>query len=258
MPLRVMTYNILEGGADREAYIQQVIQTVNPHLVILQEVTDPKILVSLAEACQMQLFLGTGNKKTKVALLSQIPVSNFKSHHPFFPIWHNIAEAEIYYQPNQSFLLIGVHLVANLWFGFELWRYLEVNYIIKRYKQFFEQPCLIAGDFNAIAPHDKVIIRSMPASLKAILFLQGNRVFRFSIQRLLSTGFIDSFRFINPSEDGFTLPPPQPNTRLDYIFINQAMQRHLVNCWVVREPNRVNEASDHYAVVAEFDLDIQN
>jgi exonuclease III len=254
MPLRLMTYNILKGGIGRQADIRAVIQTANPDLVLLQEVIDSKVLRSLAQSLDMQWFLGKGNQKTKVALLSKLPVLNFKSHHPRFPIWRNVIEAEVQYQPNKTFFLIGVHLIPHLWLGFELWRYLEVKYVLNLCKRLLGQPLLIAGDFNAIAPDDEVLINSTTASIKAMLLLQGNHVFRFCLQRLLSTGFMDLFRSLHQNENGFTYPTPKPSTRFDYVFLNPLMQQALKECWVVREPGDVIKASDHYPVVAEFDL----
>lgn len=33
------------------------------------------------------------------------------------------------------------------------------------------------------------------------------------------------------------------------------MKKQIKNCYVVREPNNVTKASDHYPVVAEFNMD---
>ncbi len=255
MTLRVMTYNILDGGIGREDSILEVIRAVNPDLIVIQEVTDVKTLTFLAQTLEMQSFIGKGNTKRKVALLSRLPVLDFKNYHPIFPIWNNIIEADIQYQSDKSFRLIGVHLIAGPWIGLELWRYLETNYILKHYQQFSQRPFLIAGDFNSVAPNDKVISSRIPGRLKIILWLQGNHVFHYSLQSMLSSGLIDCFRFINPNDEGFTLPPPKPNIRLDYIFINDAMKKYLKNCWVVRKPNPVTKASDHCPVVAEFNMD---
>jgi len=202
----------------------------------------------------MDYFFGTGNKKRRVALLSHLPIHAPKSYHPIFPIWRNFVEAKIEYEPNKTFRLIGVHPIANLWVACELWRLWEANHIIRHSRPYQNEPCLIAGDFNAIAPADKIRIDTMPRWLKWVIFSQGNRVYRFSIQALLATGFTDCFRFLNPTVDGFTLPPPTPNARLDYIFVNARMKAHLEKCWVVREPKAVAQASDHYPVIAEFNF----
>lgn len=246
-----MTYNILDDGEDREGYILDVIQTADPDVVILQEVYTEEFLQSLGRSLGMNYYLGAGNKQRKVALLSKLPVLTFKSHHPIFPIWRNFIDAKIEYEPNKTARVIGVHPVANLGIIFEVWRMWEAKYVANHIQRFQEMPCLIAGDFNAIAPGERVRIENMPNRLKWIIYLQGKRVYYFSIQTLLSAGFTDCFRVLN-SDEGFTLPPPNPNARLDYIFVNATMKAYLKKCWVVREPTSVNVASDHYPVMAEF------
>ena len=252
MSLRVMTYNILDDGENREMYILEVIQTARPDVVILQEVFTEDFLKFLSGSLAMNYYIGTGNKKRKVALLSRLPVRTFKSYHPSFPIWWNFIDVEIEYQPNKITRIIGVHPVANLGVVFEIWRLWETKYVINHVQNYQNAPCLIAGDFNAIAPGEKVKTENMPGWLRWIIYLQGKRVYHFSIEMLLSAGFIDCFRSLNAADDGFTLPPPDPNSRLDYIFANALMKAYLRKCWVVREPDSVNLASDHYPVMAEF------
>jgi exodeoxyribonuclease III len=251
MPLRVMTYNVLNGGENRETHILDVIQTAEPDVVILQEVFTEELLKLLSRSLEMKYYFGAGNKKRRVALLSKLPVLTFNSHHPNFPIWRNFIDAEIEYAPKKTARIIGVHPIANLGIIFEVWRLWEAKYISRYSQNSQNMPCLIAGDFNAIAPGEKVNIERMPSWLKWIIYLQGNRVYHFSIEMVLSAGFIDCFRFLN-SDEGFTLPPPNPNARLDYIFVNATMKTYLKKCWVVREPNSVDIASDHYPVMAEF------
>jgi exodeoxyribonuclease III len=251
MFLRVMTYNILNGGVNRETYILDVIRIAKPDVVILEEVYTEEFLKFLANSLGMKYFFGRGNKERKVSLLSKLPVHSFKSCRPIFPIWRNFIDAEIEYEPAKTARIIGVHPIANLGIVFEIWRLWEANYIIRHVHNYKNALCLIAGDFNAIAPGETIRVETMPNWLKWIIYLQGNRVYHFSIAKLLSAGFTDCFRILN-SDQGFTLPPPSPNSRLDYIFVNATMKPYLKKCWVVREPDSVNLASDHYPVMAEF------
>ncbi len=253
MSLRVMTYNILDGGKDREKYILEVIQAARPDVVILQEVFTEELLKFLSQALKTTYYLGAGNKRRKVALLSRLPIRSFKSHHPAFPIWRNFIEAEVEYEPNRRARFFGVHPIATLGVLCEVWRLWEAKYVTRYALSFQNEPCLIAGDFNAIAPGEMVKTETMPGWLKWIIYLQGNRVYHFSIKVFTTAGFIDCFRSLN-SEAGFTLPPPSPNSRLDYIFVNASLKAYLKRCWVVREPDSVNFASDHYPVMAEFDF----
>jgi len=252
--MKVMTYNILNGGVGREQAILEVIQSVQPDIVILQEVYTPDFLQDLGTALNMEPFFATGNKKRRVALLSHLPIRSARSHHPLFPIWRNVVEAEIVYQPNKTLFVFGVHPKADLGIVSEWWRKWEAQHILKYVSLYSDKLCLVAGDFNAVAPGDSIGVNRMPQWLRLKLYLQGNRVYHFSIREYLAAGFTDSFRHLNESEAGFTLPPPDPNSRLDYIFVNGELSKYLKECWVVREPLVVEKASDHYPVVAEFDL----
>lgn len=254
MSMRVMTYNILNGGDNRESYILEVIQTAKPDVVILQEVYTDKFLKFVSDALGMKYYFGPGNQKRKVALLSRYLVRNFRSYHPRFPIWRNFIDAEIEYKPDKTLRVIGVHPIANLGIVFEIWRFWEAKYIVHHIQSFQGEACLLAGDFNAIAPGETVRTENMPRWLRWIIYLQGNRVYHFSIKMFLSAGLTDCFRSLNPTDEGYTLPPPDPNSRLDYIFANAKMKTHLRSCWVVRQPDPVDLASDHYPVMAEFDF----
>ena len=248
-----MTYNILNGGVGREEYILEVIQAANPDVVVFQEVYNEEFLMKLAHELHVgYFFFGNGNRKRRVAFISRYPVQAWQSNH-VFPISRNFIEAKIECGHNETFRLIGVHPIANLALVFEIWRWLEMGTVINHYRLYQDEPCMIVGDFNAIAPHDRIFIESMPAWLKWSLRLQGNRAYPFSLGRLLSAGFVDCYRALN-ADDGFTLPPPRPNTRLDYCFVNDKMKAWLKNCWVMVEPSAAGKASDHYPVVAEFEF----
>ena len=249
-----MTYNILDGGVGRERAIVEVIQSVQPDIVILQEVYTPDFLQELGTALKMKPFFVPGNKKRRVTLLCRLPIRSTRSYHPAFPIWHNVVEVEIECPSNKILYVFGVHLKADLGIISEWWRWWEAKYILKCVGPYSNKLCLIAGDFNAIAPGDSITRDTMPGWLKLKLWVQGNRAYGFSIGAYVVAGFTDSFRYLNEREAGFTLPPPHPNSRLDYIFVNGELKAYLHKCWVVRKPSVVERASDHYPVVAEFEL----
>lgn len=219
MGLRVMTYNILDGGAGREEMIFKVIQTAQP-----------------------------------VTLLSRIPITSSRSHHPFPPITRNVVDAEIEWFSGSPLRIIGVHPVANLWLPFELWRTWQARYIANLLHKNLTQPCLIVGDFNAIAPGDRISIQGMPTWLKMLLWSQGGRVFSFSMHAYQAAGLVDCYRDLHPTDHGYTLPARNPNARLDYALANRSLAPYLSSCRVIREPEVVFQASDHLPIVAEFNL----
>ena len=93
--MKLMTYNIWNGGVGREQSILEVISSVQPDIVVLQEVYEAAFLDNLGTALNMQPFWVSGNRKRRVALLSRLPVLSLSSHHPAFPIWNNVIEASV-------------------------------------------------------------------------------------------------------------------------------------------------------------------
>lgn len=248
MLLRVLTYNILDGGVGRDKLILEVLQATQPDIVILQEVFQSAIVDELAKVLGMKFFFAKGNSKRHLALLSRLPLIAQDSYHPFPPIHTGVLEATPEYALGQHLHVFGVHLIAQPFVIFELWRQWEIKTILQRTQPYRSSPTLIAGDFNAIAPHDLVLVKSWPRFLKLMLALQGGRIFRRVIREIMEAGFVDCYHLLHPDEKGFTLPTPTPNTRLDYIFVNDILKNCLRKCYVVDEPAAVKRASDHYPV----------
>ncbi len=254
MLIKIMTYNVLDGGEDREPLIRQVLEENYPDIVFLQEVTEERLVQNLAAALEMDYFFARGNNIRHLALLSRLPIISPQSYHPF-GIRCAILEAAVELDSATPLRLFGVHLAPFVAFYREWWRALEVKMLLRRIESYAEAPCLIAGDFNAIAPDDCVVwVDSIPRWLKWTLWLQGGRVFHYAIARVLAAGFTDCFRLLHPDEPGFTLPTPDPHARLDYIFVNPVLKPGLQQCAVVRHGQAVDRASDHYPVIATFEI----
>ncbi len=252
--IKVLTYNVLDGGHGREPLIQSVIEHARPDLVVLQEVYEARFVRDLGQALQMIPFFGEGRKQRHVAMLSRLPVVSRQSYYPFPPIWRNFVEAVVEYQPGKQLAIFGVHPIAGLEFMYEWWRWLEARRVLSYSQRFTSGPCIIAGDFNAAAPHDPVEVRLMPKWLQAVILLQGGRIYRWSVNAFLKAGFTDCFRTLHPADKGYTYSTAAPDGRLDYILVNQELKPALRKCEVVLEPEQVHTASDHYPVMAELEI----
>lgn len=254
MSLRVMTYNILDNGENREDHILDVIRSASPDIVVLQEVFTREFLELLSRSLGMRGCFGEGNRERKVALLSRLPVLSFENHRPFPPTWRNVIDAQIEYGPNKTVRVIGVHPIANPGLPWEIWRYWEARHVAKLVSSHQNERCLLAGDLNAIAPGEGLRAEKLSDWHRRLYALQGSRAYHFSISVFLAAGLVDCYRSLH-ADEGYTLPPPDPFARLDYIFANPVMRPYLHECRVVREPESVDLASDHYPVMAEFSFD---
>lgn len=249
-----MTYNILYGGYQREAYILQVITTNDPDIVLLQEAGNQKTIFEFAKALDMHLFIAIGRfSRHPIALLSRFPIVKASSFYPFPPISRTVLSASLEIFPEKHLQIYGTHLVPHPpQFLLELWRVWEIHTILKQARVDNNELCLIAGDFNAVAPGDNFSTFTMPLRLKFMLWAQGGVIFRWAINRLLVSGFTDSYRFLHSNDEGYTLPTFSPTIRLDYIFVNSHLKEKLIKCHVVTSPSVVAQASDHYPIIAEF------
>lgn len=251
--VRFMTYNILDGGFGREDYILEIIQAVAPDIVLLEEVLDFSVIEAFGDSLGMNSFFSPGNSKRKLALLSRWPIAFSESYHPL-PLKSSLLITAVEYAPDSYLHIFGVHLHAQFSWASELLRVWEANIILQKIRRMNFSPALIAGDFNAVGPHDRVVIDSLYWRSKVMLRLQGGRVFRTAVGKFLRAGFTDCYRFLHPSEDGFTLPPPNPIVRFDYIFADDKLVGKLKRCEVVTGSNLLPLASDHNPLVAEFSL----
>lgn len=246
--MKIVSYNIHFGGQGRETLLAKVLHPINPDLIILQEATNPHVVESLAHKLGMS-FWGA-RKGYSLALLSRLPVTHYYWHHPKWSK-HPFLEVTIEAIPLRLF---GVHLHPNFSKWSEQKRVQEILSVLKMVSEDRTNPHLLIGDFNAIAPDDDVRIGQMPAWIKLLILLNGGHIPRETIQTLLQFGYIDGFRELHPDCDGFTLPTPIPQVRLDYVFIPSSLSKCLKECVVVKDPPFVAWASDHYPLLATIEV----
>jgi exonuclease III len=149
----------------------------------------------------------------------------------------------------------NVHLLPFLLLPFELHRWRVIGALLALIRQKQPGPHLILGDLNAIAPGDRVRQRLNPARMRRVMMLQFRLIFRLAIPRLLHAGYVDCFRHLHPDEDGFTwYTRGHRTTRYDYIMADSTLAPRLRRCCVVDDLAAIPEASDHFPVLAEFEM----
>ena len=73
MALKIITYNICEGGEDRIPQIEAVIAREEPHLVALTEANSRRKVRDLARSLDMEHFVGSARSGFHVAWLYCLP-----------------------------------------------------------------------------------------------------------------------------------------------------------------------------------------
>src|SRR5262245_2752493 len=114
MRIRVLAYNILDGGLGREDLIQAVLSAVQPDVAVLEEVYQPASVQRWAEALGLPYtFFASGNTSRHLALMSRFPIVSKASYHPNPPIHTTLLATTLQIAPQQKLHVLGVHLLAQ-------------------------------------------------------------------------------------------------------------------------------------------------
>jgi endonuclease/exonuclease/phosphatase family metal-dependent hydrolase len=229
--LRVVTWNILDGGAGRLDRIASVLRHVDADVVALQEANDRDLAERLAVVLGMELVYGEANSPFAVAWLSRLPIARSENHR--LPVLgKTLLEVEVV-----GLRLFATHLSAGRAPKDEPRRVSEVEAILERVG---DGQCMLVGDFNSAHPGDEVGLA--PAEEHA----PPGYVSRRPIDLVLEHGFVDCFRALHPDERGWTFTSAQPWARFDFVFATPGLD--VRSCDVLAS---AGNASDHFPVVAE-------
>ena len=253
--MRLLTYNIKEGGIGRAAKIAEVIKAADPDVVALQEARNPVIVKEIAELAGFKYF---GSRVTySTGYLSNVPVVRHDWRRP--PgTRHALLEVTLAEGFPRLFVL---HLRA--WFSkwSERRRAQELRGLLDGIKTQLEKEenafafHLLAGDFNALAPGEVFDSSPMPRWIRGMVWLSGRDIARTTIQMMRSEGYVDAWRVLyedHKNDPGHTFPVWNPHVRLDYVFTPVAYASHLTACEVRRIPDEVTAASDHFPLLVEI------
>lgn len=253
--MRFLTYNIREGGVGRADEIAAVIKAANPDVVALQEATRPQVVEQIAKAAGFEFFGSRQSHST--GFLSNVPVLDYGWRHP--PrTRHALLEVSLADGFPRVFVL---HLRA--WFSkwSERQRARELRGLLdgiqeqlKRERNAFAFHVL-AGDFNALAPGERLDPSHMPRWIRGMIWLSGRDIARSTIEMMQSDGYIDAWRALyadRETEPGYTFPVWDPHVRLDYVFTPAEYATRFKACEVRRTPETVRTASDHFPLLVEI------
>ena len=246
MFLKVLTYNILKGGVGREEHLAAVINHQAPDVVVLQEATRPEVVERLATATGMREWGATRGRS--LGFMSRVPMAEQRwvrprwSQHAFLELVPEGIDVRIF----------GVHLSAVHAAWTEARRVRELRSLLAAIKAHDKSHHVLVGDFNTLAPGERLQVGKLPYRLRMLVWLSGGRIRWQTIAIVLGAGYVDGFREKHPGEEGLTFPTWDPHSRLDYLFVPRPFVERLMTCEVVTESPALRLASDHFPVAASI------
>jgi endonuclease/exonuclease/phosphatase family metal-dependent hydrolase len=255
--MRILSYNILDGGVGRADLLGQVIETQRPDVVGLVEAEDAQVVGALANRLGMDFIQAEGNKKgSAAALLSRLPIRHSINHAPSHPgITKSFLEAVVVDASGNEWPLGILHLHAHATEADEDIREREIAEVLEIFRPHREakRPHLLMGDFNANAPYQMIEPSLCKMSTRREWYQNGGKLPRRVIARVLEAGYADSLRMLHPAmaETAGSFSTEFPGQRVDYVFTFGIDAARVKQARVVYdEPAKV--ASDHYPVFLEL------
>lgn len=238
-----MSYNIRYGGVGKENELAAVIKDVSPDVVLFQEATHPHVIAHLADFAGYPQYGSRRGQST--GFMSRLPVASHAWHlprgarHPFLELALE--------QPQMR--LFALHLSA--WFSkwSERRRHFEIRALLEGIKEHQHGFHLLLGDFNALAPGERLDVAHFPQWIRAMVWLSGRDIARDTIQTMLDAKYADLWRRFNADDAGYTFPTWNPHVRLDYAFVPMQYADRITSFEIVKSPPIVKTASDHHPIL---------
>jgi exodeoxyribonuclease-3 len=244
--MKVLSYNILRGGRGREDALAAVINATAPDICIFQEAYAPDVIESLAQRCHLEHW--GASRGHSVAYASRLPVA---SH-----VWRRVRWAKRAYLElvlaDTGLRIFGVHLSAVHSNLTEQRRAYEIRALLRSVERHQYGLHMVTGDFNTLAPDERLDMRQLPPHIRAFAFVTGRTIHWVTIRLMLEAGYADSYRVLHPSGEGATFPTSRPHVRLDFAFVPESFKSALKRCTVVRDIAAAQLASDHYPLLTEL------
>jgi endonuclease/exonuclease/phosphatase family metal-dependent hydrolase len=253
--MRIVSYNILDGGEGRADPLAEVIEAQRPDVVALVEAGVAPVVERIAARLQMDFIIAESDGGA-AALLSRYPIAESINHALLHPEVITGSFLEAVLRPPGGELSIGVvHLHPYAFEGDENVRMRELRVVLDGFadRRARGQAHLLAGDFNASSPTQQVDIGKCRRSTRQAFIANGGRLPRRAIGSILDAGYIDAVRqAVGASADTLgTFSTQRPGERVDFVFIH-GIQPARITCGHIEQDRLAKYASDHFPVCIEI------
>ena len=253
--MRIVSYNILDGGEGRADPLAEVIEAQRPDIVALVEADVPAVVERIASRLKMDFILAEG-KRHGAAILSRWRILESVNHSLLRDEFSDaVLEATVAEPHGVEWTVAAVHLHPRARIEDEQHRDREIGVILDIFAKHRgeNRSHLLAGDFNANSPVQKVDPEKCKPRTREDFAANGGRLPRTAIQKLLAAGYADTLQISNPSEAEIlgSFTTQYPGQRVDYIF-TFGVEANRVKEARIEHDRLAQYASDHFPVVAEI------
>lgn len=261
--MRIVSYNILDGGTGRADPLAEVLLAQRPDVVVLVEAIDPEVTDRIARRLGMDHVAGFGperkGKVDAVAILTGGKIHSSVNHALLVeggPRALLEADVEV---ADFRWTVFGVHLSAGARVADEQVRLGEAEVLLKAAArrsrdgdQGDVQTQVLAGDFNSLSPRQFIDLKNAGEKVRAAADENRGMLPRDVVERIERGFGMDTFRAAGGDDAAGTFTTRHPDRRVDYIFLRDVWDLEVTSAWI--ETDRLAKyASDHFPIGAEIE-----
>lgn len=255
--MKVATWNI-NGINSRIKLVLDWCKSEQPDVLCLQETkcVDARFPDRQFRSAGFPYVEFTGEKAYNgVAIVSKLPIDNLEKG---LPGDGDDAPKRFIAGDIKGIRVVNVYvphgtLIGSEKFDFKLkWLARLRKYFDKKFDP--NDSVLLCGDLN-VAPHELDVWKPSLWANK----LHFTKPEREAILKLKRWGFVDLFRQMNDEAQEFSWWDyfhhsfeKDRGLRIDHIWTSSSLAERCVECWIDKEPRRLERTSDHAPVIAEF------
>jgi endonuclease/exonuclease/phosphatase family metal-dependent hydrolase len=256
--MRIVSWNILDGGVGRADPIAEVLLAQRPDVVAAIEADDPAVLERLASRLQMTAVPAAGTGSHAVAVLTRLDVVETINHAALDDAGPRcLLEARLRDPASgQDWVVFLVHLSPRASIDDEARRLAELARLLEitRPLRDTETPHLLVGDFNSNSPIQQFNPACAHPRTREAFLANGNELPRQVVRHLLEEGYVDTLAVARGDEAGslMSFTTRDPGQRVDYIFTWGIDPPRIREAWIEHD-TLAKYASDHFPIGAAID-----
>lgn len=254
--MRMVSYNILDGGEGRADPLAEVIEAQRADVVALVEADDLAVIERIARRLDMDFIQAPGPKHSS-ALLSRWTLRETINHALLNPgaIANSLLEATVIDPDGGEWVLGVVHLHAQATEKDEAERERELGFVLQAFARHRAagRPHVLCGDFNANSPVQQIDPQRCKPSTRKAWSDNGGSLPRRVVNAMLNSGYVDALHALRGDYAAThgTFSTQFPGQRVDYLFAHGIDATRFRDAWI--EYDRLAKyASDHFPVGLEI------
>jgi len=249
--MRIATYNILDGGLGRLDPIAETLKVIDADVVAVIEANDVDGIAYIAGKLGYEYVVAESpTTRFHVAMLSRLPIVEAVNLGVRRRQLSRAALRATVGDGDEAMQWLVVHLDSGLGADVEANRVREMQWLLADLADDGLRR-VIAGDLNTNAPYHPVDTDAATPDVQQRLADDPTLIRHDLVDALVADGWVDAYARVHPGNPVHTFSTAYASTRLDYIFVDDALAGRVIDAGVETR-GFAPYCSDHFPLWADL------